>query len=181
MTRRFSINSRNRKAGFSMKLEGKVAIVTGAARGLGRAYALRLATLGADVAVLDLNLQGAADFGETLTVESVPAEIRSLGRRSIGLQSDLGQRSLVDDVVRQVKQELGRIDILVNNAGGAITPVERSFASTAPDEDLDLISAANLLSTIYCCQAVVPVMRDRVLLRDPARKSRFRTSADLRC
>jgi NAD(P)-dependent dehydrogenase (short-subunit alcohol dehydrogenase family) len=144
-----------------MKLEGRVAIVTGGARGLGRAYALRLATLGADVAVVDINLQGAADFGEMLTAESVPAEIRALGRRSIGLQSDLGQRSLVNDVVRQVKKELGRVDILVNNAGGAITPVDRSFASTVPDEDLELISAANLMSTIYCCQAVVPIMREQ--------------------
>jgi NAD(P)-dependent dehydrogenase (short-subunit alcohol dehydrogenase family) len=144
-----------------MKLEGKVAIVTGGARGLGRAYALRLATLGADVAVVDLNLHGAAEFGETLTAESVPGEIRALGRKSIGLQADLGKRPLVNDVVRRVKQELGRIDILVNNAGGAITPVEHSFASSVPDGDIELINAANLMSTIYCCQAVVPIMREQ--------------------
>lgn len=66
-------------------LKGRAAIVTGAARGLGRAYALRLAKLGADVAVADLNLDGARDWGEQLTAESVPAEIEAMGRRSIGV------------------------------------------------------------------------------------------------
>ena len=71
------------------KLDGQVAIVTGAARGIGRAYALRLAALGADVVIADLNLEGAARIGETLTAASVTAEVEALGRRSIGVEGDL--------------------------------------------------------------------------------------------
>jgi NAD(P)-dependent dehydrogenase (short-subunit alcohol dehydrogenase family) len=74
-----------------VKLLGKTAVVTGGARGLGRAYALRLAALGADVAVVDIHLDGAAEFGEVLNAASVPAEIEKLGRRSLGIQADLAQ------------------------------------------------------------------------------------------
>ena len=142
-----------------MNLSGKVAIVTGAARGLGRAYALRLARLGADVAVVDIDLRGAAKFGETLNASTVPAEIEALGRKSIGIEADLASRAAVNDAVARVRDTLGRIDILVNNAGGAITPVERSKPSIVPDEDIRLTFDANLMSTIYCCQAVVPLMK----------------------
>ena len=72
-----------------MKLRNQTAVVTGAARGLGRAYALRLAALGADVAVIDIDLNGAAQFGEKLSAESVTAEIEAMGRRSIGIECDL--------------------------------------------------------------------------------------------
>src|SRR5690606_4823580 len=120
------------------------AIVTGAARGLGRAYALRLARLGADVAILDIDLNGAAAFGETLTAATVPDEIRAFGRRSLGIEADLSDRAAATDAIRQVAAEFGRIDILVNNAGGAITPIERSRASAVPDEDIALTLDANL-------------------------------------
>lgn len=75
-------------------LEGKVAIVTGAARGLGRAYALRLAELGADVVIADLNLDGARDWNERLSADDVPTEITAIGRRSIGVQADLSSRRM---------------------------------------------------------------------------------------
>jgi len=142
-----------------MQLAGKVAVVTGAGRGLGRAYALRLARLGADVAVLDVDLDGAAKFGEKLSAASVPDEIRGLGRRAIGIESDLSRRANAEAAIQQVAAEFGRIDVLVNNAGGAITPVERSRASEMPDEDIKAMLDINLMNTIYCCQAVVPVMR----------------------
>jgi NAD(P)-dependent dehydrogenase (short-subunit alcohol dehydrogenase family) len=142
-----------------VSLDGKVAIVTGAARGLGRAYALRLARLGADVAVFDIDLRGAAKFGEALSAPTVTAEIEALGRKSIGIEADLAQRDAVDKAVARVRDALGRVDILVNNAGGAITPVERSKPSIVPDEDIRLTFDANLMSTIYCCQSVVPVMK----------------------
>lgn len=142
-----------------MSLEGKVAIVTGAARGLGRAYALRLARLGVDVAVLDVDLQGAAKWGEKLSAATVVDEIRAFGRRSIGIETDLTVRRAADDAIQHTLLELGRIDILINNAGGALTPVERSKPSIIPDEDIEVTLAVNLRTTINCCQAVIPIMR----------------------
>jgi len=141
-----------------MTLEGKVVIVTGAARGLGRAYALRLARLGADVAIFDVDLAGAGKFGEQLTAPSVAQEVQALGRESIEVEADLTDRKAVNDAVQRVHARFGRIDILVNNAGGAITPPERSNPSIVPDDDIRLIFDVNFMSTIYCCQAVAPIM-----------------------
>ncbi|MEP6873772.1 MAG: SDR family NAD(P)-dependent oxidoreductase [Burkholderiales bacterium] len=144
-----------------LELQGKVAIVTGAARGLGRAFALRLARMGADVVIADLNLDGAAEFGEQLGAASVPDEIRALGRRSLGVQGDLRERTAADQLIERTNAEFGRIDILVNNAGGALGAVERSFASSATGEDWEFMLQLNLMSTIYCCQAAVPHLRRR--------------------
>ncbi|HMO47782.1 MAG TPA: SDR family NAD(P)-dependent oxidoreductase [Rubrivivax sp.] len=143
----------------TLKLAGQVALVTGAARGLGRAYALRLATLGADVAVLDIDLAGAARYGEALGAASVPAEIEALGRRAIGIEADLARREAATAAVQRAVEHFGRLDILVNNAGGAITPAERSFASTSPEEDTRLLFDLNFMSMQFCCQAAVPVMK----------------------
>jgi len=144
-----------------MKLDGFVAIVTGAARGIGRAYALRLAKLGAHVVIADINLESAREFDEELTAATVSDEIRALGRRSMGVEGDLTQRARVRDLVSRTLDEFGRIDILVNNAGGALTPVERSTASLVPDEDTILMFGVNYMTTLYCCQEVVPAMRSR--------------------
>lgn len=144
-----------------MELKGKVAIVTGGARGLGHAYVLRLAKLGADVAVVDIDLKGGAKFGEPMSADTVADEVRALGRRSIEIEADLSKREAANDVVKQVMAEFGRIDILVNNAGGAITPAERSLPSTIPDEDIHLTLDANFMSAVFCCQAVIPVMKQQ--------------------
>jgi 3-oxoacyl-[acyl-carrier protein] reductase len=141
------------------KLAGKAAVVTGAARGLGRAYALRLARLGADVAVIDIRLDGAAEFGEALGAESVPAEIERLGRRSLGVQADLASRDEARRAIEKAFEAFGRIDILVNNAGGALTPAERSRASESPEEDTRFLMDVNYMSAVHCCQAVAPIMK----------------------
>jgi NAD(P)-dependent dehydrogenase (short-subunit alcohol dehydrogenase family) len=143
------------------KLAGQVAIVTGAARGLGRAYALRLATLGADVVIADIDLDSAKQYDETLSAASVPDEIRAFGRRSLGVQGDLTKRSGARELVERTLAEFGRIDILVNNAGGAFTPVDRSRASQVPDEDTAAMFDINYMSALYCCQEAVPSMRER--------------------
>jgi 3-oxoacyl-[acyl-carrier protein] reductase len=90
------------------KLEGKVALVTGGASGIGRAVSLRFAREGAKVAVIDLNLHGARE---------VVREIENLGREAIAIQCDVGEEGQVISAVKTVENNFGRIDILVNNAG----------------------------------------------------------------
>lgn len=141
------------------KLRGRVALVTGAARGLGRAAALRLARLGADVAVADVDLDAAREYGEELSAESVPAECAAHGIRAIGIALDVTRREQVDAAVARVVEELGGLHILVNFAGGMLRPVERSFAATMPEDDLRAILDVNLLGTIFCCQAALGPMR----------------------
>jgi len=93
-----------------MKLEGKIALVTGAARGIGRGIAEVFAKEGADVAINDIDTTGDA-------AESVVEWIRSAGRRSIVVPGDVSRRCAVESVIKRVWEELGPIDILVNNAG----------------------------------------------------------------
>ncbi|SMH54550.1 SDR family NAD(P)-dependent oxidoreductase [Mesorhizobium australicum] len=142
-------------------LKGKVAIVTGGARGLGRAYALRLAGLGADVVVADLNLDGARDWNETLSADSVPAEIEAMGRRSIGVQADLSKPQDVERIFAETMRAFGRVDILVNNAGGAIARDSGPLATQTSQADYDLLMDANLRSTLLCCQAAAPIMQEQ--------------------
>lgn len=143
-----------------MNLKSRVAIVTGAGRGIGRAIALKLAAEGADVVIHDLDLDGARQYGEKLGAATVPDEIRALGRRSLGVQGDLRQPEAARELVEQTRREFGRIDILVNNAGGALTPVDRSTASVIPPEDLDAMWQLNLMSAVHCSQAAMPLLRE---------------------
>ncbi|HHX44964.1 MAG TPA: glucose 1-dehydrogenase [Chloroflexi bacterium] len=141
------------------KLDGQVALVTGAARGLGRAYALHLASLGADVVVNDIDLHAAKAFGEELTSETVMAEIEARGRRALGIEADATQRDAVEAMVRQVLDTFGRLDILVNNAGGALGTPRSTLASDTDEAYLDYILDVNLKSTILCCQAASRPMK----------------------
>ncbi|MHB1416277.1 MAG: SDR family NAD(P)-dependent oxidoreductase [Chloroflexota bacterium] len=141
------------------KLAGQVALVTGAGRGLGRAYALRLARLGADVVVNDVRMDSAAEYGEKLTAPTVMDEVKALGRRALGVEADVCSKSAVQAMFEQVLSTFGRIDILVNNAGGLLGAVERSYPSSMPEEDLRWIVDVNLMSTIFCCQAAAEPMK----------------------
>jgi len=140
-------------------LSGKVAIVTGAARGLGRAYALRLAKLGADVVIADVNLKGAARIGEELTAESVMAEAEALGVRSIGVEGDLREPEAVKRLVAETLAAFGRIDILVNNAGVAVARGSGTLATETTPEAFDYLIDVNLKSAQLCCAAVAPTMK----------------------
>jgi len=143
------------------KLKGKVALVTGSGRGLGRAYALRLARLGADVVINDIRLDSAREFNEALTAATVMDECRAFGVRSIGIEADVSQKALVDAMVERIVAEMGSLDILVNNAGGMLRRPETGVASTMTEDDLRFTLDINLMSTVFCCQAAAPVMRKK--------------------
>jgi 3-oxoacyl-[acyl-carrier protein] reductase len=143
------------------KLQGKIAVVTGAAGGMGRVYAHRLASLGADVAILDVDLNVSKRFGEKLTAETVMDEVRAMGVRSIGIEADLSREDQARGAIEKVVREFGGIDILVNNAGGAITSIQGSTASTSSAADTERLFDANFRTTLYCCQAAVSQLRQR--------------------
>jgi len=143
------------------KLQGKVAAVTGAGGGMGRAYAHRLASLGADVAILDIDLNVSKRFDEQLGGETVMDEVRAMGVRSIGVEADLSNEEKARAAIEKVVKELGGIDILVNNAGGAVTPYENSTPSTSSHADTQRLLDANFWTTVNCCQAAVPHLRQR--------------------
>jgi NAD(P)-dependent dehydrogenase (short-subunit alcohol dehydrogenase family) len=114
------------------KLKGKVALVTGGARGLGRGYALRMAGLGADIAIVDRNLASGDvyDFESSLkTAGSVAEECRGLGVRAIELEADLTDRDATFSTVDAIAGELGTIDIAVCNA---VTAIRRCSIRTPP-------------------------------------------------
>ena len=99
------------------------AVVTGGAGGMGRAHALRLARLGADVAILDLDLDVAKQWNEELTAPTVAEEIEALGVESMAIEVDITDAAATEAAIASIASKWSAIDILVNNAGGAITPV----------------------------------------------------------
>ncbi|GIV80219.1 3-oxoacyl-ACP reductase FabG [Litorilinea aerophila] len=143
-----------------MKLQGKVALVTGGARGLGRAYVLHLARLGADVVINDIDLNAAAEYDEPLTAATVMEEVEALGRRALGIQADVTDPDAVEAMMEEVLGTFGRLDILVNNAGGALRPQPHHSASDTPPDYHRYIMDINLTGTIYCCQAASRPMKE---------------------
>ena len=83
-----------------MKLANKVALVTGGARGLGRAYVLHLAKLGADVVINDVDLNAAQEYDEALNAASVADEVEALGRRALGIEADVADKAAVESMLR---------------------------------------------------------------------------------
>ena len=126
-------------------LSGQIALVTGAARGLGRAISLALAHAGADVA---LGLRDIRAHG------GLPQEIEALGRRALPLQMDMASLDQIRDAVDAAVSHFGRLDILVNNAG--IAP--DNLAENVREEDFDLTLQINLKGTFFASQAAGRVM-----------------------
>jgi len=133
----------------ALPLEHRVALVTGASRGIGKACAIALAEAGADVAVNYVSRRNDA--------EAVAAAIRKLGRKAAVLQADVSQSKAVAALVRDAEAALGPIDILVNNAGIAV----RRGLDDLTEEDFDRTMLVNLKSAFLCTQAVLPGMRAR--------------------
>lgn len=133
-----------------MELLWKVAIVTGAAGGLGQAFCVALARNGADIVAADINAQG---------LEATLEKVRSLGRRAVAATVDVRDRQQVQGMMALAAQELGGVDILVNNAGGSLyTP---KAIEEVKEEDWDLVLDVNLKGAFLCCQAAIPYMRQR--------------------
>ncbi len=130
------------------KLDGRVAIVTGAATGLGRGIAMAYAAEGADVAVLDRNTDGAARVAQA---------ILDTGRNSVAVTLDVGDESAVNAAIAQSVAALGPPDILVNNAGIATVSLVEDMTTAMWDEML----RTNLTSIFFCTRAVLLHMRAR--------------------
>ena len=128
-----------------LKVEGKVALVTGAARGIGRACALALAEGGADIALglPDVNLHN-----------NVAKEIEALGRRVLPLQLDVSKMTEIKTAIEKIKADFGRLDILVNNAG--IAP--ENLIENVTENDFDDTLAVNLKGTFFVSQAAGELM-----------------------
>jgi 3-oxoacyl-[acyl-carrier protein] reductase len=150
------------------KLDGKVAIVTGAARGLGRAYAKRLAGLGAKVAVTDLNLHSYEEFeaeAKDMTGDTTVAEIEASGGTALGIEVDVTDHEAIAAMVARVVREWGRVDVLVANAGGGRGRPMDTKASTLDPALLQLVVGMNLFGTVYSVNAVAPVMKEQGRVR----------------
>jgi 3-oxoacyl-[acyl-carrier protein] reductase len=128
--------------GEELRLAGKVALVTGAAQGIGRAIALLLAQNGADIVVSDINLEKA---------EETAKEIEGTGQRAMAIKVDVAHSEEVERMVQTILERFGHIDILVNNAGIA----RDKLILRMTEEDWDAVLNVNLKGTFNCTKAVV--------------------------
>jgi 3-oxoacyl-[acyl-carrier protein] reductase len=130
-----------------MTLEGRVALVTGAGRGIGKAIALAFAREKVHVVINDISPKEELD--------EVADEISGLGVKSMAIQADVSQPDRVQDMIDQIERTFQRLDILVNNAG----IIRRGTIETVTEDDWDDVIRINLKGTFNCCKAVVPIMR----------------------
>jgi 3-oxoacyl-[acyl-carrier protein] reductase len=128
-----------------VRLKNKVAVITGAARGIGQATALKFAAEGARVVVCDIDAAG---------IEAVVEEIRRSGGDAIGFEVDVTDRASIDRMVQGVMERYGRIDTLVNNAGIVADAQLKKMSDAQFDRVIDI----NLKGTYNCARAVVDIM-----------------------
>ena len=131
-----------------MRLENRVAIVTGGAAGIGEAICIRLAEEGSRVAILDIDIEGAQNTAQ---------EIEKAGSEALALEVDVSKSAEVDTAVKQVISRFGTVDILVNNAGICQSAKINGMA----DELWDRTHDVNLKGVFLCCRAVIPHMKER--------------------
>ena len=133
-----------------MRLKNKVAIITGAGRGIGKAVALAFAKEGADVVAV----------GRTLSlIEETAEEVKALGQRALAISGDVSKWEDMEKMARVTAQELGGIDILINNAGLADMKPKPFFQIT--DEEWDQVFSINVKGMFHCCKAVFPFLKER--------------------
>jgi 3-oxoacyl-[acyl-carrier protein] reductase len=132
-----------------MELSGKTAIVTGSARGIGRAIALRFANDGADVVINYVR--------STAGAQEVAKAVRARGRQALVIQADVSQRSQVQTLLQQTLEVFGKVDILVSNAGIVI---DKPFVEST-DDDWQAAIETNLHGFFNCCRVILPHMMAR--------------------
>lgn len=129
-------------------LENQIAFITGAAKNLGRAIAIRLATEGCNIVINDIDNEG---------LLQTQKEIIALGRKCLARRADVTQAAEVEKLVEDAISTFNKIDILVNNAGGSLNTPRLLEEST--EEDWNKVIDVNLKGTFLCCKAVVPYMK----------------------
>lgn len=136
-----------------MRLQGKVAIVTGGAHGIGKAYVLGLAKEGAKVVVADIDYKAA---------QSLVREVSNMGTEALAIQVDVSSPESTKEMARHTGERFGRIDILINNAAmiGVVPLSNLGFQETTVEE-WDLAMAVNLRGPWLCTRAVFPYMKDQ--------------------
>lgn len=139
----------------SPDLSGKVALITGASRGIGRAIALKLASLGADIVIAAKSVSPQPTLPGT--IHSVAGEVRALGVRALAVQCDVRDGGAVDAMVAAAEAAFGRVDVLVCNSGALWW---RDVAET-PLAKFDLVHGVNSRAVFACVRAVLPGMRKR--------------------
>ncbi|MDQ0470833.1 SDR family NAD(P)-dependent oxidoreductase [Labrys wisconsinensis] len=144
------------------ELDGRTAFVTGSGRGLGRVMAARLAELGADVAIHDIDWTAPAKYGEFSDLGAVAKEIGKHGTRVMAVTGNIGDKAAVAEMKQAIDAGLGEVHILVNCAGGDIgASGGKPNPNNALDiafEDIQVLTNNNLIGTILVCQAFIPPM-----------------------
>lgn len=130
------------------RLKDRVAIITGAARGIGKATAFKMTDEGASVVLVDI-------LSEELAL--LTDELNAAGGKALGMTVDISDKNAVQKMVERAAGQFGTVDILVNNAGlGSSAPLE-----AAKEEDWDAVVKVNLKGSFFCAQAVVPIMKKK--------------------
>lgn len=137
-----------------MSLKGKVAIISGASRGVGRAVAIALAKEGCNIVVAAKTVEDTPNLPGT--IYTVAKEIEELGVKALPVRCDVRNMEDITNLVDQTKKEFGRIDILVNNAGALWwQPMMKT-----PEKKFDLMMEVNVKATFFLCQSVLPSMME---------------------
>ena len=129
-----------------MRLAEQVAVVTGSAKGIGRAIAIGIAREGADVILTDVDIERA---------EMVAQKIESLNRKGVPIRADVSENKEIVMMVKKALSIFGKIDILINNAG----IIKRGSLEDHSEEDWDSVIAVNLKGTFNCCKEIVPIFK----------------------
>ena len=153
------------KEAVARPLHGKVALVTGSGRGLGRMIAERLMAQGADIVLHDINEEAPARFGEAESLSALAKELSGRGPRAIAVTGDMSNHEAVERLAAEAEDRLGPISILVNCAGGDIGANGNKPNPSTPTnfklEDVHAVLNRNLIGTMLMCRAIAPGMAKR--------------------